>query len=60
MKRYEVVEISDNDIEQMLGMRLGNLVEMAGGKARVIVNVGDRDRLIEIPTTFWRELKEAE
>ena len=60
MKKYEVVEISDDDIERMLGMRLGNLVEMAGGTARVIVNVGDRARLIEIPTTFWRELKEAE
>jgi len=60
MKRYAVEEISKSDIERMLSMRLGNLVEMSGSNARVIVNLDGQNRLIEIPTGFWRELKEAE
>ena len=28
MRRYESLEISDNDIERILRMRLGDLVEM--------------------------------
>ena len=60
MKRYAVEEISNSDIERMLSMRLGNLVEMSGSNARVIVNLDGQNRLIEIPTGFWRELKEAE
>jgi len=59
MKRYEIEPLDDSEKEWILE-KLGTVVEMVGGKARVIVTDGDCDRLIEIPTGFWTELKEAE
>jgi len=57
MKQYMIESLVQADKEWMLE-KLGTVVEMVGGKARVIVTDGDKDRLIEIPTGFWTELKE--
>ena len=59
MKRYEI-EPLDDTLKVWVLERLGTVVEIVGGTARVIVTDGDKDRIIEIPTGFWNELKEAE
>jgi len=59
MKTYTVEPLTHGEKAWMLE-KLGTVVEVVGGTARVIVTDGDKDRLIEIPTGFWTELKEAE
>jgi len=59
MKRYEIEPLSDAFKVWVLE-RLGTVVEIVGGTARIIVTDGDKDRIIEMPTGFWTELKEAE
>ena len=59
VKRYTISNLDDDDKAWMLE-KLGTVVEIVGGRARVIVTDGDKDRTIEIPAGFWCELKEAE
>jgi len=58
MKTYREEPLVASDTNWMLE-KLGTVVEMVGGDARVIVTDGDKDRLIQIPTSFWIELKYA-
>ena len=59
MKRYTEETLPASDKLWMLE-KLGTVVEMVGSKVRVRITNGAIDRLIEIPTGFWTELKEAE
>jgi len=58
MKRYETSTISTNEKVLMLE-KMGTVVEITGGTARVMVMDGDIVRIIEVPTSFWVELKEV-
>ena len=57
MKRYIGTQMSDADKLSLL-RKFGTVIEMVDATARITTIINGEDRMIELSTTLWRELKE--